>query len=130
MLTYALGYGAFLFGVVLYILAKIQEFRQMADANPDPKINYSTKALFNKEWVNFTRLLIGGLALVVFLPMLIGEQTVELKSQAGNVLATFALKSALVPMYFFIGYSGNSVLFAIFGKYKKTLLERVGVDDK
>lgn len=102
----------------------------MAESNPDPKISYSTKAMFNKEWVNFVRLLIGGIALVILLPMLVGSATLDVKSAAGSVVSTFALKSVLIPLYFFIGYSGNSALFALFGKYKKTLLERVGVDEK
>lgn len=130
MLTYIWGYLAFLLGVLLYVLAKVQEFKQMAESNPDPKISYSTKAMFNKEWVNFVRLLIGGIALVILLPMLVGSATLDVKSAAGSVVSTFALKSVLIPLYFFIGYSGNSALFALFGKYKKTLLERVGVDEK
>lgn len=126
---YLIDYGAFVLGVVLYVLGKVQEFKEMAEANPDPKIIYNTKRMFDKEWVNFARLLIGGVALVIFMPMLIGGATVDIKNEEGNVITTLSLKTILIPLYFFIGYSGNAALFSLFGKYKKTLLNRVGVDD-
>jgi hypothetical protein len=40
------------------------------------------------------------------------------------------VKAACIPIYFFFGYSGNSALFAFFGKYKKTILSQVGADEK
>lgn len=130
MLHYLLDYGAFLLGAILYLLSKVGEYQQMAEANPDPKIVYSFGNLLKKEWVNIARLLIGGIALVIFLPLLIGGATVDIKNTEGIVVTSMAMKSVLAPMYFFLGYSGNSALFALFGKYKKTLLERVGVDEK
>ncbi len=130
MWHYLIDYGAFLLGVTLYMLAKIQEFKEMAEANPDPKIIYNTRHMFDKEWVNFVRLLIGGIALVWFMPMLIGNATVDIKNEAGAVITTLAFSTILLPTYFFVGYSGTSGLFAIFGKYKKTLLNRIGADDK
>lgn len=128
-MAYIFGYGAFLVGAILYLLGKAQDFKQMAKANPDPKINYSTKNMLADEWINIVRLLLGGAALVVFAPMLVGNGTVDVKATSGAVIATMALKSVLVPLYFFVGYGGNSVLFNVLGRYKKTLLNRVGVDD-
>lgn len=130
MLHFFLDYGAFLLGAVLYLLSKVGEYRQMAEANTDPKIIYSFGNLLKKEGVNIARLLIGGIALVIFLPLLIGGATVDIKSTEGAIITSMAIKSVLAPMYFFIGYSGNSALFSLFGKYKKTLLNRVGVEDK
>lgn len=129
MFHYFIDYGAFLLGAVLYVLAKIQEFKEMAEANPDPKIVYNTKHLFEKEWINFARLLIGGIALVIFMPMLIGGASVDIKSTEGAIITNLEMKTILAPFYFLVGYSGLSGLFAIFGKYKKTLLNRVGVSD-
>jgi hypothetical protein len=128
MIQYLFGYGSFLLGAGMYILGKIQEFKEMAEANPDPKIVYSLKHLIQKEWVNFVRLLIGGVALVIFLPMLIGGATVDLKNVQGSVITTVSLETLLIPFYFFVGYSGLSGLLSLFGKYKKTLLNQVGVD--
>lgn len=128
MISYLIDYGSFLLGAILYILGKIEEFKQMAEANPDPKVVYDFKHLLLKEWVNFTRLLIGGIALIIFLPMLIGGATVDIKSTDGIVIATLSLEALLRPFYFFIAYSGLSALLSVFGKYKKTLLNRVGVD--
>lgn len=125
---YLLDYGCFLLGSVLYLLGKIKEFKAMAEANPDPKIVYSTKTLFSKEWINFAQLLIGGVAVIIFTPMLIGGVTVDIKNVSGQVVTTLAMQTMLMPFYFFIGYSGNSAMFAYFGKYKKTLLNQVGVD--
>lgn len=129
MLNYVLGYLAFVFGSLFYILSKIAEYKQMAEANPDPKIKYDLGTLLSKEWINIARLYLGGIAIVWLLPQLIGGSTVEITNPSGAILATFALKAVLIPLYFFIGYSGNSAVFAIFGKYKKTLLKQVGVDE-
>lgn len=129
ILNYILGYLAFLLGVALYVLSKVQEYKQMAKSNPNPTVKFSFGGFWSDEWVNFVRLLLAGIALVVFMPMLIGGATVDIKSTAGNVITTLALKAVLIPMYFFLGYSGNSAIFALFGKYKKTLLNQVGVED-
>lgn len=128
MLNYFLGYGSFLLGAFLYFLGKVQEYKDMAEANPNPKIEYSTKNFLNKEWINYLRLLIGGIALILFMPKLIGGTSVDIKNISGQVVTTLAMQTILLPLYFFIGYSGNSVLFTLFGKYKKTLLNQVGVE--
>lgn len=129
MLHYLLDYGAFLLGSILYILGKISDYKDMAKANPDPKVVYDTRHFLNNEWINFARLIIGGIALVIFMPMLIGGASVDIKSTEGAVIANLEMKTLLAPFYFLTGYSGSSGLFAIFGKYKKTLLNRVGVQD-
>lgn len=129
ILNYILGYLSFLLGILLYLLAKVSEYKKMAKQNPNPDIRFSMKSFWNDEWINFARVLIAGVALVLFMPMLIGGSMVELKNNEGGVIASFALRAVLIPFYFFVGYSGNSAVFAIFGKYKKTLLNQVGVDD-
>lgn len=129
LLNYTLGFLAFLLGVSIYILSKIKEYKGMAKANPNPNVKFSTKDFFNEEWVNFAQLLLGGIALVIFLPQLINGQTVEFVNSKGISVGSLPLKSALTPFYFLLGWSGNSALFALFGKYKKTLLNQVGVDD-
>lgn len=129
MWHYLIDYGSFLLGAVLYILGKVQEFKEMADSNPDPKVIYGTGRMLSKEWVNLTRLLIGGIALVIFMPMLIGGTTVDIKNTSGNVVTTLTMATVLTPFYFLVGYAGLSGLLAVFGKYKKTLLHQVGVDD-
>jgi hypothetical protein len=127
--SYLLGYGSFVLGAVLFLLGKADNYKKMAKANPDPKIIYSTKNFLSEESINLARLFIGGVALVIFAPMLIGGVTVDVKNTTGNVIATLPLKAALAPFYFLTAYAGNSALFAFFGKYKKTLMNGVGVDD-
>lgn len=128
-MSYLIDYGSFLLGALLYILGKIQEFKELAETNPNPNVVHSTKEMFSKEWINYVRLLLGGVALVIFMPMLIGGATVDIKNTDGQTITTLALGTILIPFYFFIGYSGNSALFSLFGKYKKTLLNKVGVVD-
>lgn len=130
MWHYFIDYGSFLLGAVLSILGTIQDYKKMADANPDPKIIYDARHLLGKEWVNLTRLLIGGIALVLFMPMLIGGTTVDIKNTSGNVVTTLTMASVLTPFYFLVGYAGLTGLLAIFGKYKSTLLKQVGGEDK
>jgi hypothetical protein len=129
ILNYLLGYGAFLLGAILFILGKMNDYDQMARANPDPKVIYDRKTFFRMEAINFARLFIGGIALVIFAPMLIGGVVVDVKNSSGAVVTTLALKAALAPFYFVTAYAGNSALFAFFGKYKKAMLGGVGVDD-
>lgn len=129
MLHYLLDYGTFLLGAFLHILGKMQKFKEMAEANPDPKIIFNVKTMYRKEWINITRLLIGGIALIIFMPMLIGGASVDIKSVEGQVITTLTLQTLLAPFYFFVAYAGNSALFSLFGKYEKTLLNRVGVSD-
>lgn len=128
MLQYFLDYGCFLLGCVLYLLGKIKEYKQMADANPDPNIVHSNKKLLSDEWINIAQLLIGGVALIIFAPKLIGGISVDIKNVSGQVVANVAMQTLLMPFYFLMGYAGNSALFSFFGKYKKTLLNQVGVD--
>lgn len=129
MLSYILGYCAFVLGSLIYLIGKAKEYKKMAKLNPDPKVIYSTRRFISEEWLNFAQFYLGGIALVIFTPMLIGGAVVEVKSSTGVAIGSFALKSVLTPMYFLIGMAGNSALFAYFGKYKKTILGTVGVDD-
>lgn len=130
MIHYLLDYGCFALGVVLYMLGKIEEYKILAKSNPDPKIIYDRKHFIDAEGINFTRLAIGGIALIAFTPMLTGGASVDIKSSEGAIITNLEMKTLLMPFYFLVGYSGSSGLFAFFGKYKKTLLNRVGVDDQ
>ena len=129
MIHYVLDYGCFALGVILYMLGKIQDYKAMAKANPDPKVVYDIKHFMEDELVNFVRIIIGGIALVAFTPMLTGGASVDIKSTEGVTIANVEMKTLLMPFYFLVGYSGSSGLFAFFGKYKKTLFNRVGVQD-
>jgi len=126
-MQYLLGYACFLLGAFLHILGKIQEYKKMAKANPDPKINYSTKAFFSDEAINFAWLLTAGIALVIFLPMLAGSITVQFVNSSNVVVAKGEFRTLLLPAFFFIGYGGNSALLNLYGKYKNTFLNSVGV---
>lgn len=130
MLHYLLDYGSYLLGGILYILGKIEDYKKMAKANPDPKVVYNTKHFLSDEWVNLTRLMIAGVGLVIFMPMLIGGASVDIKSTDGVVIANLDMKTLLAPFYFLTAFSGTSGVLGVFGKYKKTLLNRVGVDNE
>lgn len=128
MIEYFYDYGAFLLGAALHVLGKLQDFKQMAKSQPNQNVKVSLMAMASDEWINFARLLIGGVALVIFTPKMIGGTMVEIKNIAGQVVSTIEMKTMLLPFYFLIGMAGNSALFAYFGKYKKTLFNQVGVD--
>lgn len=128
-LHYVIGYALFALGAFLYCLGKVQEFKDMAEANPDPKIVYNSKRFFNKELINFIRLFVGGIGLVIIMPMMIGGTIVEIKNSEGAVLTSISLKSALMPFYFVVGLGGTSLLLSIFGRYRKTLLSRLPAED-
>jgi len=128
MLNYFLGYGAFVLGSVLYLLSKIRDFKKQA--KPIPGMEFSYKQFWSDELINIIQLYVGGIALVIFLPMMIGGATVDIKSTSGAVITSLALKATLIPMYFILGWSGNSALFSLFGKYKKTFLNQLGVEDE
>lgn len=127
--NYLIGYGAFLLGATIYLLSKVKEYKQMAEANPDPKVVFSSKKFLSTEKLNFVQLLLGGIALIAFLPTLINGQTIQFVNSKDIVVGQLPLESALTPMYFLMGWSGNSALFALFGKYKKTFLNQAGVDE-
>lgn len=127
-MNYLLGYGAFVLGSLLYLLSKIRDYKKQA--KPVTGMEFSLKQFWKDELINIVQLYLGGVALVIFLPMLIGGSTVDLKNTSGNVVTTLTLKESLIPMYFILGFSGNSALFSLFGKYKKTFLNQLGVDDE
>lgn len=129
MLHYLLDYGAFLLGSILYILVKAKKLKELGEANPDPNVWFSWNKFLNKESINLAILLIGGIALVIFAPLLIGGATVDIKSTQGAVIATMALQTLLAPFLFLMGLSGPSALLNYFGSYEKTLLNRMGVDN-
>ena len=129
MENYFLGFLAFFVGSVLYLLGKMKEYKKTAKANPRTDVVFNQKQFFNDEWINITMLLIAGMALVFFLPSLIGGTMIDIKNTDGGIVTSFSLKKALMPLYFTLGYSGNSAVFMLIGKYKTTFLNQVGVSD-
>lgn len=129
-MMYLIDYGAFLLGCLIYILRKAQKLKELGEANPDPNVAFKWKNFVDKEYINFATVLLGGIALVVFTPALIGGATVDIKSTEGAVVTTLQMSTLLAPFCFLMGLAGPSALFSYFGKYEKTLLNRVGVDDK
>jgi hypothetical protein len=129
MLHYLLDYASFLLGALLYVLVKAKKLKEMAEANPDPKIAFGWAKFLDKEYINLVILLFGGIALVVFTPMMIGGATVDFKSTEGAVIATVALSTLLAPFCFLMGLAGPSALLNYFGSYEKTLFNRVGVNN-
>ena len=53
ILNYILGYLSFLLGVLLYLLAKVGEYKKMAKQNINPDVNFSMKNFWDEEWINF-----------------------------------------------------------------------------
>lgn len=128
MLHYLLDYGAFLLGGTLYVLMKAKKLKEIAEANPDPKVAFNWSKFGDKEAINLAILLIGGIALVVFTPKLIGGATVDIKSTEGAIITTITLQQLLAPFYFLTAMAGPSALLNYFGTYEKTLLNRMGVN--
>ena len=127
MLHYLLDYGAFLLGCTLYVLMKAKKLKEIAEANPDPKVAFSWIKFRDKESINLAILLIGGVALIIFAAMMIGGATVDIKSTDGAVITTITLQTLLAPFYFLTALAGTSALLNYFGTYEKTLLPRMGV---
>lgn len=128
MIHYLLDYACFALGFLLFVLRKIKDYKALAKSNPDPKVIYDTSHFINDELINFIMIAIGGIALVIFTPMLTGGASVDVKNTNGAVIVNLEIKTILMPLYFFIGLSGH--LFAFFSKYEKTLLNGIGVDDQ
>lgn len=115
--------------ISIYILVKVKKLKELGEANPDPKVEFKWKKFLDREYINFAILLVGGIALIVFLPKLIGGASVDIKSTEGTVITNIALQTVLDPIYFLIGLAGPSALLNFFGTYEKTLLNRIGVSD-
>lgn len=128
-LQFLVNLAAFSFGSSFYLISKVKDYKAMADANTNPNVKYSAKEFLNKEALNLVQLYLGGIAIILFLPKLIGGATVDIKNMDGSVLWNFTLKEVLTPIYFFIGFAGNSAIFSILGKYKKELLNPIGGND-
>lgn len=122
------GYGFFVLGSFLYLLMKMKSYKKQAKNNPNPNLNFSAASFFNDEWINVLMLWLGGIPLVIFLPILIGGTSVSIVNTAGVTVSSFDMKNALAPFEFLVGLGGNSVLFSFFSKYQKTFLNQVGVD--
>ena len=123
------GMLSFTLGSILYILGKMQDYRQLAKSNKLSSVVFNAKQFFLQEWINMLRLFIAGFALVIFAPMLAGERNIAIMSEDGITSTVFSIKEALIPFYFLIGYGGNSAIFNLFGKYKKTFLNQAGISD-
>jgi hypothetical protein len=130
ILNYALGYLSFLLGMLIYLLGKMDDNRKLAEANPNPNVKASFKDMLSREWINLVRLAVAGLALVLFLPQLIGGTEVSFQNSHGVEIGKMAIKAALSPFYFLTAMSGSSAVFAIFGKYRKDLLKGIGVEEE
>ena len=128
--NYLFGYAAFLGGMLLYNLSKIADYKKTAKSNPNPALVFSLSQYWDDEWINVVKMLVSGIALVIFLPMMIKGQSVSFLNSQGISVATVQLETVLLPAYFFIAYSGNSAISALFGKYKKTFLNQLGVDEQ
>lgn len=128
MIHYLLDYGCFALGFILFVLRKIKDYKTLAKMNPDPKVIYDRAHFINDELINFIMIAIAGVALVAFTPMLTGGASVDIKSTEGAVIVNVEMKTLLMPLYFFIGLSGS--IFSFFGKYEKSLLKGIGIDEQ
>lgn len=126
--SFLIGYGAFTLGSLIYLLMKVNSFKRQAKSNPNPNFVFSAKDFFSDEWINIAVLWLGGIALVLFLPTLTGGTVVDIVNSKGVTMTSLPLKTALAPMEFMIGLGGNSTLFSLFGKYQKTFLNQLGVE--
>lgn len=123
------GYGSFLFGMLIYLVGKAEDFKKLADANPNPNVKFSMADMFKKEGFTLVKMALGGLALVIFLPMLIGGSVVVFQNSHGDEIGRVAMKAAFIPLYFFVAMSGSSAVFAVLGKYRNDLMKGIGVED-
>lgn len=126
MLNYFIAYGVYLLGALLYFLNVIEKYRRIAEANPNPHINFYFKEFWNKEVINVIRILLLGVATIFLLLPLEGVD-LDIKNSSGAVMFTVAAKAAMLPLFLVLGYTGGQGTIALMGKYKETLYEKTGI---
>jgi hypothetical protein len=128
-MNYLIGLALFTFGMVIYLLVKIRDYKQKAKAILDPTVKFHLDQFWDDELLNLIILFLSGAAVVAGLPFIIGGAVVKIETSAGGVLYTMPMRAALFPMDFILGFSGNQLVFAVIGKYKKTFFNQIGVDE-
>lgn len=128
--NFLIGYAAYLLGFVLYILGKVDEYKRTAKSIPNPTVKFSMRKFWDEEWINMVRLLVGGVALVIFAPKLFASaHAVDVINSNGEKVTSLLMASILPFIYFLLALSGSSAVFNFFGKYKKTLIDPIISDN-
>lgn len=121
-------FAAYLLGALIFILDLIKKYEDIANANPDPKIQY--KGFWKKERWNILQIILWGVVAVILLPWFLGGHSVALHNKDGEDVWHMPVKSALIPMLIFAGWTGGRVIMNMLGKSGKELYKKVGIDDK
>lgn len=128
ILNYLLAYACYLLGAALFFLDVIAKYKRVAEANPNPDIEFNAHIFWQKEWVNIIKILLLGIATMILLIPL-GGISVTFNNINGGEMFTTSVKVLFFPMYFVIGYTGGRGTLAIAGVYKKELYNKVGITD-
>lgn len=129
ILNYFLAYCCYLLGAALFFLDIISKYKKVADANPDPAIEFNAKSFWSKEWVNIIRILLLGIATMILLIPL-GGISVAFHNTEGGVMFTTSIKVLMLPLYLVFGYTGGRGTLALAGVYKKELYNKVGITEE
>ena len=129
ILNYFLAYGVYLLGAVLFFLDVVSNYKKAADANPNPNVQFNGKVFWSKEWINIVRVLLLGVATMIFL-IPFGSMSVDFKNSSGDVMFNTSVKVILLPLYLVFGWSGGKATIAIAGRYKKEIYNNVGIKDE
>jgi len=123
-------FAAYLLGALIFVLDEIKKYENIANANPDPKIQYGSKVFWKKEKYNLIQMVLYGIVAVVILPKLFGGSNFALNKEDGTQLWAVPMKSALIPIMIVIGWTGGRAVMAFMGKSKKELYRKVGIEDE
>lgn len=123
-----IAYAVYLLGAGLFILDLVAKYQKIAEANPDPKIQFNARTFWRKERINIFKIFLIGVATqILVLPF--SGMSVDFINAHGDKMFNTSIKVILLPLYLVIGWGGGSATIAVAGQYKKVLYEKVGITD-
>lgn len=128
-LLYLAQYGAYILGALIFILDQVKKYEDVANANPDPDIQYKKKSFWSKEKWTILQIVLLGIVSVLTIPALFGGSTFALQKADGTTAWSVPMKAALIPIQIVIGWSGGRMILAFMGKTKGELYKKVGITD-
>lgn len=126
ILDFALSYACYFLGAVIFTIDLIAKYKLMAESNPDKDVVFDSKAFWKKENINVIKVLLLGVASMILLVPLNGI-SMDFVNSAGDLMFTVSAKTAMLPIYLILGWSGGRGTIALAGQYKKSFYARVGI---
>jgi hypothetical protein len=129
MINSAILFAAYLLGALIFVLDEIKKYENIANANPNPDIQYGWPLFWKKEKINVIQMFLYGVVAVIIFPMLFGGSNFALRRETGEVIWSVPMKTALIPLMIVLGWTGGRAVIAFMGKSKRELYRSVGIED-